>query len=70
MQREVTTTYLEMLTANELKPSLRHEPDFGFAQVQRISPELNRFLYTAVGGPWYWLDRLSWSGRISNGSII
>ena len=24
------------------------------------SPELSRFLYTAVGGNWYWLDRLSW----------
>src|SRR5205085_11930067 len=24
------------------------------------SPELSRFLYTAVGGHWYWLDRLGW----------
>jgi GNAT superfamily N-acetyltransferase len=24
------------------------------------SPELSRFLYTAVGGQWYWIDRLSW----------
>lgn len=61
MQRQVTTTYLEMLSASELKPSSRHEPAFGFAQVQRISPELNRFLYTAVGAQWYWLDRLGWS---------
>jgi hypothetical protein len=24
-------------------------------------PELNRFLYTSVGGDWYWIDRLAWS---------
>ena len=24
------------------------------------SPELSRFLYTAVGGPWYWTGRLGW----------
>jgi len=26
-------------------------------------PELNRFFYTAVGGDWYWLDRLPWGYR-------
>jgi GNAT superfamily N-acetyltransferase len=25
------------------------------------SPELGRFLYTAVGGDWYWIDRLHWT---------
>jgi len=25
------------------------------------SPELGRFLYCAVGGDWYWRDRLSWT---------
>ncbi len=24
-------------------------------------PEFSRFLYTAVGGDWYWIDRLGWS---------
>ena len=24
-------------------------------------PELNRFLYTAVGGDWFWVDRLGWN---------
>jgi GNAT superfamily N-acetyltransferase len=27
----------------------------------RPSPELGRFLYTAVGGNWYWTDRLPWT---------
>lgn len=30
-------------------------------QAQVPLPELNRFLYTAVGGNWYWIDRLGWS---------
>jgi ribosomal protein S18 acetylase RimI-like enzyme len=24
-------------------------------------PELNRFFYTAIGGDWYWLERLPWT---------
>src|SRR5438132_11321889 len=33
------------------------------ARIERAdvpSPELSRFLYTAVGGQWYWTDRLNW----------
>jgi len=25
------------------------------------SPELNRYFYTAIGGDWYWIDRLKWT---------
>lgn len=25
------------------------------------SPELSRYLYTAVGGDWFWIDRLGWT---------
>ncbi len=24
-------------------------------------PELNRFFYKAIGGDWYWIDRLPWT---------
>ena len=30
-------------------------------QARRPAPELGRFLYTAVGGNWYWTDRLGWT---------
>jgi GNAT superfamily N-acetyltransferase len=30
-------------------------------QARLPCPELNRFLYTAVGGDWYWTDRLPWT---------
>ena len=57
---EVTTWYLEMLDPEQL---VRVGPPLVEARVERAdipSPELNRFLYTAVGGRWYWIDRLNW----------
>lgn len=46
-----------------LRPSLEVGPELELGQVKRVCPELNRFLYTAVGGNWYWTDRLPWSYR-------
>lgn len=57
---EVTTWYLEMLALDQLRSV---EPPEGEVHVERAdipSPELSRFLYTAVGGDWYWLGRLDW----------
>ena len=61
MRVDVTTYYLEMTDPQELcpKPLLRQDVDIKQAQVP--CPELNRFLYTAVGGDWYWIDRLPWT---------
>jgi GNAT superfamily N-acetyltransferase len=56
---EITTWYLEQTDPSELRPATAHHG----AEVRRaelVSPELNRYLYTAVGGDWYWRDRLSW----------
>jgi ribosomal protein S18 acetylase RimI-like enzyme len=58
---QVTTWYLEMLDPAALRPA--HEPALPLA-VERAeipSPELGRFLYSAVGGHWYWTDRLTWT---------
>lgn len=30
-------------------------------QCRRVTPEMSRFLYTAVGSGLYWVDRLEWS---------
>ena len=57
---EVTTWYLEMLSASQLRAV---PPPTDRARVQRVElalPEFNRFLYVAVGGPWYWYERLTW----------
>jgi GNAT superfamily N-acetyltransferase len=58
---EVTTWSLEMNDRSDLRPGRRPEGDVRVVRAEVVSPELNRFLYTSVGGDWYWTDRLSWS---------
>jgi GNAT superfamily N-acetyltransferase len=60
MQRLVTTTYLEMTSRDELRPARLGALPFQLIRVDIPCPELNRFLYTAVGGRWWWYSRLSW----------
>jgi GNAT superfamily N-acetyltransferase len=61
MEREVTTTYLEMANPSALRPPQTRGPRLEVIRAEIPSPELNRFLYVAVGSDWYWCDRLSWS---------
>lgn len=49
-----------MRSAAELRRSSAR-PDAQVVRVSIPSPELNRFLYTAIGGDWYWLERLPWT---------
>lgn len=60
---EITTWSLEMTDRSKLRPGRQPQEDVRVARAEIVSPELNRFLYTAVGGDWYWTDRLSWSHR-------
>src|SRR5437016_9981819 len=50
-----------MTTPSELRPSLEPAPPVEIRRATVVSPELGRFLDTAAGGNWYWVDRLSWS---------
>jgi GNAT superfamily N-acetyltransferase len=66
MQLEVTTWYLEMLAPEHLcfappRERMGQGHTLRIEQAQVPAPEFSRFLYTSVGGDWYWLDRLSWS---------
>jgi ribosomal protein S18 acetylase RimI-like enzyme len=61
MTTTVTIWYLEMTSPADLRPRRAERDDLAFARVARPMPELNRFFYTAVGGDWYWLDRLPWT---------
>ena len=56
---EVTTTYLEMRSAQQIIPAA--VTALIIAEATIPCPEFQRFLYTAVGGPWYWMDRLRWT---------
>lgn len=63
MIHELTTTYLEMTSPEQLSPA-RSKPARGnvvISQVPHPFPELNRFFYATIGGDWYWTDRLPWS---------
>lgn len=59
MRRKVETIHLEMRQLDQLQPASATALRVREATVP--SPELNRFLYTAVGGDWYWIDRLAWT---------
>lgn len=57
----VTTTYLEQTSPTELIPAATPERPCRIERVDVVSPEFCRFLYTAVGGDWYWTQRLPWT---------
>jgi GNAT superfamily N-acetyltransferase len=61
VRTDVTTWSLEMLERSQLKPAAKPPLDLMLFRAELPSPELGRFLYTAVGGDWYWIDRLPWS---------
>jgi len=60
---EVTTTYLEQTDPGDLRPAREPAEALVVTRAELVSPELNRYLYTAVGGDWFWLDRLGWTWR-------
>jgi GNAT superfamily N-acetyltransferase len=57
----VTTTYLEQTSPTDLRPAKPPTEPGQVVRVNEISPEFCRFLYTAVGGDWFWLQRLTWT---------
>ncbi len=61
MRVDITTTYLEMRDRSQVHQAYRERGDLEIKQITTPLPEFNRFLYTAVGGDWYWLDRLAWT---------
>ena len=58
----VTTYYLETLHPADLRRPARAAPaELTLVQAKVPCPDLNRFLYTAVGRDWTWIDRLPWT---------
>jgi GNAT superfamily N-acetyltransferase len=60
MTVDVTTWFLEMKSPEKLRRSAVPQPVPRFERASVPSPELGRFLYTAVGGDWFWRERLEW----------
>ncbi len=61
MDTPIVITHLEMHSPSALRPKPAPRADSLVARVPTPQPELNRFFYSAVGGDWYWLDRLPWT---------
>lgn len=61
MKTTLTTWYLEMLSPAALRPKRATSPSVRVQQATMPCPEFSRFLYTSVGGHWYWRDRLPWT---------
>src|SRR3954451_1693647 len=49
-----------MTAPGDLAPAPPADPELEVRRAEIPSPELARFLYTAVGGDWFWVDRLGW----------
>ena len=56
----VTITHLEMTDPAHLRGREADDPAFEVREAIEPSPELQRFFYTAVGGGYFWTDRLGW----------
>jgi GNAT superfamily N-acetyltransferase len=50
-----------MTAPTDLIPAKKPQVEIEVKQARILSPELNRFLYTAVGGEHWWVDRLCYS---------
>jgi GNAT superfamily N-acetyltransferase len=65
MEAMVTTWYLEMRDPSELRPPRGdaggRRAELTLVRAETPSPELSRFLYTAVGGDLWWTERLDWT---------
>lgn len=57
----VTTTYLEQTSPDQLRPAAQPTEPLTIVRAEEPSPEFSRFLYTAVGGPWHWTDKLGFT---------
>jgi ribosomal protein S18 acetylase RimI-like enzyme len=61
MRTRTITTHLEMTDPKDLRPAKSRRTDLEIRQAKIPCPEFNRFFYSAVGGDWYWLERLKWT---------
>ncbi len=58
---EVTVWDLEMRSPDAIRPGRPPKVEPLAMTAGRPAPELSRFFYGLVGGPWQWVDRLAWT---------
>lgn len=58
---KLITTYLEMTARTDFKPSFSIDPALTILHSHVPLASFYRFLYSAVGAEWQWVDRNRWS---------
>jgi GNAT superfamily N-acetyltransferase len=58
---EVTRTYLEMISPQQLVPARERPPGVRVERVGSCPASFFRYLYVEVGRQYHWVDRLSWT---------
>ena len=58
---ESTIWYLELTERGDAPAVAPPNPDVEIVRAELASPAFGRFLYTAVGGDHFWVDRLPWT---------
>ena len=56
----VTVTSLEMTSPEQIVPVTSAPDTAEWHRVDTDKPTVSRDFYARVGGPWYWVDRLTW----------
>lgn len=59
--KAVTTTYLQMLSPQELRPKPSTDPRFEIREAKVKQWQYSKFLYSLVGSAWGWRDKLPWT---------
>lgn len=60
--KDVTIYYLEMRSAEDISEKSRPD-DLSIHECEIKQFQFNRFLYQLIGGPWQWVDKMSWSDQ-------
>ncbi|MCJ8329082.1 MAG: GNAT family N-acetyltransferase [Lentisphaeria bacterium] len=60
-QRKIHIWYLEICTEADINYKFCNDEKLSIYQAKLPSPELSRYMYTAVGGEFFWVDRLPWN---------
>ena len=58
---DVRRTYLEMTSPDQLAPAPAPSARERVERLAECPASFYRYLYSAVGGPYHWVDRLPWS---------
>ncbi len=58
---EVTRTYLELTSPDQLRPALLPDPALRLEPLRDAPPPVYRELYATVGAAYHWMDRSGWT---------